>query len=79
MEYLKRGKESMLLDENNQMITLDDAVSFTAMSLYEDAILYFNGKPKENGEKVSPREMCWKVDILNALSGALVAMKGVKN
>lgn len=75
MEYFKRGKESMLLDENNQMITLDDAVSFTAMSLYEDAILYFNGKPKENGEKVTPEEMRLKMDILSALSNAKQALK----
>ena len=75
MEYLKRGKESMLLDENNQMITLDDAVSFTAMSLYEDAILYFNDKPKENGKEVTLGEMRLKMDILNVLSNAKRALK----
>ncbi len=75
MEYFKRGKESMLLDENDQMITLDGAVSFTAMSLYEDTILYFNNRPKENGEKVTLEEMRLKMNVLNALSNAKLALK----
>ena len=75
MEYFKRGKESMLLDENDQMITLDGAVSFTAVSLYEDTILYFNNRPKENGEKVTLEEMRLKMNVLNALSNAKLALK----
>lgn len=75
MEYFKRGKESMLLDENDQMITLDGAVSFTAMSLYENTILYFNNRPKENGEKVTLEEMRLKMNVLNALSNAKLALK----
>ena len=75
MEYFKRGKESMLLDENDQMITLDGAVSFTAMSLYEDTILYFNNRPKDNGEKVTLEEMRLKMNVLNALSNAKLALK----
>ena len=75
MEYFKRGKESILLDENDQMITLDGAVSFTAMSLYEDTILYFNNRPKENGEKVTLEEMRLKMNVLNALSNAKLALK----
>lgn len=65
----------MLLDENDQMITLDGAVSFTAMSLYEDTILYFNNRPKENGEKVTLEEMRLKMNVLNTLSNAKLALK----
>ena len=75
MEFFKRGKECMLLDDNNQMITLDDAVSVTAMSLYEDTILYFNNRSKENGKKVTVEEMRLKMDIINALSNAKQALR----
>lgn len=75
MEYFKRGKETMILDEDNQMVTLNVAVSFTAMSLYEDTVLYFNDRPKGNGEKVSLDEMHLKMNVLNALSNAMQALK----
>ena len=75
MEYFKRGKEIMILDEDSQMITLEGAVSFIAMSLYEDTVLYFNDKPKGNGEKVTLDEMHLSMDVLNALSNAMQALK----
>ena len=75
MEYFKRGKEIMILDEDSQMITLEGAVSFIAMSLYEDTVLYFNDKPKCNGKKVTLDEMHLRMDVLNALSNAMQALK----
>lgn len=45
------------------------------MSLYEDTILYFNNRPKENGEKVTLEEMRLKMNVLNTLSNAKLALK----
>ena len=75
MQFLERGNEVLLLTDENNLLSLEKAVSLKAMSLAEDCICYNQGIENSNGKEISEDDLLLSAEILNALSGALAATK----
>lgn len=73
MQLLQSGNMALVLENEDNIVTLEKAVNRIAMTVYMDACAYFNKKKNENGEFVSEDTLRLEMDVLNSLSNALSA------
>lgn len=74
MQFFKRDDAILVLD-GNEMYTLERAVSTLAMTTFESYMCLKRGEKNSNGKEVSMESIRDNLDVLNALSNALLATK----
>ena len=73
-QFFKRGDEVLVLD-GNEMYTLERAVDTLAMITFDDYMCLKRGEKNSDGKEVSMESIRDGLDVLNALSNALLATK----
>lgn len=73
-QFFKRGDEALVLD-GNEIYTLERAVNTLAMTTFDDYMCLKRGEINSLEAKVAMEHMRDNLDVLNALSNALLATK----
>ena len=74
MEYLTQKDKVMLLTGEDELLSLKKVIGIRAMSLHEDTLCLKQGKKNSIGDEVSAESVELDMKVLNALSGALLAI-----
>lgn len=74
MQFFKRGEETLVLD-GNEIYTLERAVDTLAMATYEDYVCLKRGEKNNLGQEPAMDSIKNDLEVLNALSNALLATK----
>lgn len=75
MQLLTRGNEVFCLTNENEAITLEKMVGFTAACLYDNTICFMNNRRTDSGKEVTKERLELLSMVTNTLANALNATK----